>query len=54
MEKLTDLPNFGPKLAEQLTNAGIKSPEMLRKTGADGRNENVVPCLIKKEGARYI
>jgi len=35
MEKLTDLPNIGPKLAEHLLRAGIESPEQLRKTGAE-------------------
>lgn len=35
MEKLTDLPNIGPKLAEHLLRAGIESPEQLRETGAE-------------------
>lgn len=35
MEKLTDLPNIGPKLEEHLTRAGIHTPEQLRKTGAE-------------------
>lgn len=35
MEKLTDLPNIGPKLAEHLTKAGIETPEQLRETGAE-------------------
>lgn len=35
MEKLTDLPNIGPKLAEHLTKAGIENPEKLRETGAE-------------------
>ncbi len=35
MEKLTDLPNVGPKLAEHLTRAGIETPERLRETGAE-------------------
>lgn len=35
MEKLTDLPNIGPKLAEHLTGAGIETPEMLREVGAE-------------------
>ena len=35
MEKLTDLPNIGPKLAGHLTQAGIETPDQLRKTGAE-------------------
>lgn len=35
MEKLTDLPNIGPKLAESLLQAGIKTPEQLRRTGPE-------------------
>ena len=35
MEKLTDLPNIGPKLAEHLTGAGIETPDQLRQTGAE-------------------
>lgn len=35
MEKLTDLPNIGPKLTEHLLRAGIESPEQLRETGAE-------------------
>jgi len=35
MEKLTDLPNIGPKLAEHLTRAGIRTPDQLRQTGAE-------------------
>lgn len=35
MEKLTDLPNIGPKLAEHLTKAGVKTPEQLRECGAE-------------------
>lgn len=36
MEKLTDLPNIGPKLAEHLTKAGVETPEQLRQMGAEG------------------
>jgi len=35
MEKLTDLPNIGPKLAEHLTLSGIETPGQLRRTGAE-------------------
>lgn len=35
MEKLTDLPNIGPKLAENLEKAGVGTPEMLRELGAE-------------------
>ena len=35
MDKLIDLPNIGPKLAEHLTKAGIETPEKLRETGAE-------------------
>ena len=35
MEKLTDLPNIGPKLAEHLIRAGIETPDQLRQTGAE-------------------
>ena len=35
MEKLTDLPNIGPKLAGHLTQAGIGTPDQLRQTGAE-------------------
>lgn len=35
MNKLTDLPNIGPKLAGHLTQAGIETPEQLRETGAE-------------------
>lgn len=35
MEKLTDLPNIGPKLAEHLKLAGIETPDQLRQTGAE-------------------
>ena len=34
MEKLTDLPNIGPKLAEHLMQTGIESPDQLRQAGA--------------------
>lgn len=33
--ELTDLPNIGPVLAQNLRAAGIESPEALRKTGAE-------------------
>ena len=35
MEKLTDLPNIGPKLAEHLTRAGIDTPDQLRASGPE-------------------
>ncbi|MBD5169201.1 MAG: TfoX/Sxy family protein [Oscillibacter sp.] len=35
MEKLTDLPNIGPKLAGHLTKAGVETPEQLRQMGAE-------------------
>ena len=35
MEKLTDLPNIGPKLEEHLQKAGIRTPEELRAAGAE-------------------
>lgn len=35
MEKLTDLPNIGPVLAENLEKAGIMSPDQLRRAGAE-------------------
>lgn len=35
MERLTDLPNIGPKLAENLEKAGIKIPDRLRELGAE-------------------
>lgn len=35
MEKLTDLPNIGPKLAEHLIKAGIGTPRQLREMGAE-------------------
>lgn len=35
-EKLTDLPNIGPKLALHLTQAGVETPEQLRQMGAEG------------------
>lgn len=34
MEKWSDLPNIGPKLAAELQQAGIDSPETLRALGA--------------------
>ena len=35
MEKLTDLPNIGPKLAENLKKIGVTTPEELRALGAE-------------------
>lgn len=35
MEKLTDLPNIGPVLCENLNKIGIETPEQLRQTGAE-------------------
>ena len=35
MDKLTDLPNIGPRLAEHLTQAGIETADQLRQTGAE-------------------
>lgn len=35
MSAMTDLPNIGPKLEEQLARAGITTPEELRRTGAE-------------------
>ena len=35
MNRLTDLPNIGPELAEHLEKAGIPSPEALREAGAE-------------------
>ena len=35
MEKLTDLPNIGPKLSGHLTQAGIEDPDQLRQSGAE-------------------
>lgn len=35
MEHLTDLPNIGPKLADNLERAGISSPGQLRELGAE-------------------
>lgn len=34
MEKLTDLPNIGPKLAENLEKIGVTAPDQLRELGA--------------------
>ena len=34
-EELTELPNLGPKLAENLRRAGIETPEVLRELGAE-------------------
>lgn len=36
MDRLTDLPNIGPVLAEHLQKAGIATPEQLREAGAEG------------------
>ena len=35
MEKLTDLPNIGPKLAENLKKIGVTTPDQLRALGAE-------------------
>lgn len=35
MERLIDLPNIGPKLAENLEKAGIETPDRLRELGAE-------------------
>ena len=35
MEKLTDLPNIGPKLAENLRRIGVTSGEQLQELGAE-------------------
>lgn len=35
MEKLIDLPNIGPKLAENLEKIGVTDPEQLRDLGAE-------------------
>ena len=35
MEKLTDLPNIGPKLSENLEKIGVTTPEQLRELGAE-------------------
>ena len=34
MNKLTDLPNIGPKISAQLHQVGIHSPEQLLETGS--------------------
>ena len=36
MERLTDLPNIGPKLAGNLEKIGVTTPEQLREVGAEG------------------
>ncbi|MEI6285487.1 MAG: TfoX/Sxy family DNA transformation protein [Bacillota bacterium] len=35
MEKLTELPNIGGKLAELLERSGIETPEQLRNLGSN-------------------
>ena len=35
MERLTDLPNIGPKLAENLEKIGVADPGQLRALGAE-------------------
>ncbi len=35
MGRLTDLPNIGPVLAENLERAGVTTPERLRELGAE-------------------
>ncbi len=34
--KLTDLPNIGPVLADNLRKIGVETPESLREMGAEG------------------
>lgn len=43
MERLTDLPDVGPKLAGHLTRAGILTPEQLREAGAKPHSFKSVP-----------
>lgn len=35
MERLTDLPNIGPKLAENLEKIGVTTPKQFRALGAE-------------------
>ena len=35
MERLIDLPNIGPKLADNLGKIGVTTPERLRELGAE-------------------
>ena len=35
MDRLTSLPNIGPKLAENLEKIGVTSPDQLRALGAE-------------------
>ena len=35
MERLTDLPNIGPKLAENLGKIGVTTPEQFMELGAE-------------------
>ena len=35
MERLTDLPNIGPKLAEDLEKTGVTDPDRFRELGAE-------------------
>ena len=35
MERLTDLPNIGPKLAEDLEKIGVTDPDRFRELGAE-------------------
>lgn len=35
MQKLTDLPNIGPKLADNLEKIGVTTPEQLQELGAE-------------------
>lgn len=35
MERLTDLPNIGPKLADNLEKIGVTGPDQLRGMGAE-------------------
>ena len=48
MNRLTDLPNIGPKLAEHLEKAGIPSPEALREA-VEGVRKSLLPPDRKAE-----
>ena len=44
-QKLEDLPNIGPKVAELLRNGGISSGKELRKAGSvEAARETTRPC----------
>ncbi len=55
MERLTDLPNIAPKLAENLEKAGIETPDRLRELGAEEAflrirtQVDVIACLHQLE-----